>query len=128
MIRTLDLYTNKINKYQEYLLKAFNKDFKFIKLVGSLIYFDKSVFIKILSRIYESILVSKKKINTKRMFITLLEEYINDNNINLNVPNEKIINELNFKERIILVFKLYLNETPSYHKVSKLINITKEEL
>ena len=128
MIRTLDLYTNKINKYQEYLLKTFNKDFKFIKLVGSLIYFDKSIFIKILSRIYESILVSKKKINTKRMFITLLEEYINDNNINLNVSNEKIINELNFKERIILVFKLYLNETPSYHKVSKLINITKEEL
>lgn len=96
MIRTLDLYTNKINKYQEYLLKAFNKDFKFIKLVGSLIYFDKSVFIKILSRIYESILVSKKKINTKRMFITLLEEYISDNNINLNVSNEKIVNELNF--------------------------------
>ncbi len=127
MISTLDSYHKEVNKYLKYLLKLFNKDLKFLNLIALLIYFDKNVFIKILNRVYECVLVSKKKINTKRMFITLLEEYINENNINLNVTNDKLINELNFIERVVLVYKLYLNKTPSYYKTSKLINISKDE-
>lgn len=127
MVGGVELFSNKFNKCRSYLLKLFNKDLKFLNLIALLIYFDKDIFIKILNRVYECVLISKKKINTKRMFITLLEEYIKENNINLNVTNDKLINELNFIERVVLVYKLYLNKTPSYYKVNKLINISKDE-
>ncbi|MBO8427324.1 MAG: hypothetical protein IAC58_02035 [Firmicutes bacterium] len=61
MISTLDSYHKEVNKYLKYLLKLFNKDLKFLNLIALLIYFDKDIFIKILNRVYECVLISKRK-------------------------------------------------------------------
>ena len=129
MTERANLTNFKINKYQKYLFKIFDDDLEFIKFIAYLVFYDKKVFIDILNRTYESIIISGKlKVNTKKTFVTLLKEHLINENISLINTNFKDINEFNLDERIILAYKLYINKTINYHEVSKIINVSKKDI